>query len=470
MGAVYEALHTGLNKRFALKVMVSEHTRDPQLVQRFLREGEAAARVRHPHIVDVSDVGTRDGVAYLVMEYLDGRSLAEELAAEGPMPVRALVSVLLPVCAALAAAHDAGVVHRDLKPENIFLARGPRGERLPKLVDFGISRIGALDDPQAQRLTGSAVILGTPCYMAPEQTQGARFVDALSDQYALGVVMYECTTGHLPFLGETLFGTLRAILSDTPRPPTEHVPGLDPTFARLILRAMSRDRLDRFPDLRALGHSLLRFASPTEVALWSPDFPEPAALAETLRPPRPADAMDPPPPPVAPEAAPLRASTDAPVDAPSAPSRRPARLPTLLLVATVAVTATVVLLKGRDAPALRTPPAPAPLAAPVAAPAPIATPALPSTPIAAAAPAPAPPSAPIAAPAPAPPSAPAAVPRQRTPHRSATPPRAPVPSTPAPSTPAPSTPAPSTPAPSTPAPSTPALTAPRNPWQIRTTF
>src|SRR5262249_39326369 len=155
--------------------------RDVTLRERFVREGEAAARIRHPHVVDVTDVGTHHGTPFLVMEYLEGEDLAACLDRDGVLSVQQTADVMVPVLAAASAAHDAGVIHRDLKPANIFLERALDGGVHPKVVDFGISKV---DAPGVRRRTADGVLLGTLEYMAPEQVLEGREVDARADQYA----------------------------------------------------------------------------------------------------------------------------------------------------------------------------------------------------------------------------------------------------------------------------------------------
>src|ERR1700712_5714200 len=168
MSDVYVALHTGLRKRVALKLLRSSLRCDSYAVQRFLREGECAARVRHPNVVDVSDVGMENGVPYLVMELLEGETLAQTLARGGRLDLESAVDLLLPILDAVSAVHAAGVLHRDVKPANILLARATDGSVLPKLVDFGIALLPELSD-ESERALGP---LGTPHYMSPEQARG----------------------------------------------------------------------------------------------------------------------------------------------------------------------------------------------------------------------------------------------------------------------------------------------------------
>ena len=275
MGAVFEAEHVQLRKRVAIKVLLPEAANDRAAVQRFLREGEAAARIRHEHIVDVSDVGTRDGTPYLVMEYLDGESLADRLARKRRFTDTELVDLAIPICDALAVAHESGVIHRDVKPDNIFLARTKRGATRVMLVDFGISHF-AHNDPKLARLTSSAVLIGTPCYLSPEAARSARNVDARSDQYSFGATLYECRTGLLPYERPSIFEMISAILLEDPVPPSERASDIDPRLDTAILRAMSRHPENRFPDMRALALALLPLASPAVRAHWEPEFLDPA--------------------------------------------------------------------------------------------------------------------------------------------------------------------------------------------------
>jgi len=268
MAVVYEAEHRGLQKRVALKVL---HTFVDEGERRFLREGLAAASIRHEHIVDVHDTGIHEGTAYLVMERLHGESLADLVRRDGPLDAARVADLLLPVVSALAAGHDVGVVHRDVKPENIYLSRSRRDEVVPKVVDFGLARLHALDG-DAQRLTGSAALLGTVTHLSPEQVLDPKAVSAASDQYALGVVIYECITGRLPVQATSVFATLNAILKARYAKPRALVPRLDPRLDEVILRAMARDPGARYTNIRALGAALLPFASLSAQARWSPEF------------------------------------------------------------------------------------------------------------------------------------------------------------------------------------------------------
>src|SRR6185312_17341771 len=161
---------------------------------------QLTSTISHPNIVNVNDMGNEGGRAFIVMEFLDGEDLSSRLDRTGPMPVAELVDIMLPVCSAVDEAHRAGITHRDLKPQNIFLSNGPRGME-PKVLDFGISKG---NDTKAGALTGTGMI-GTPFYFAPEQILDARSAGPASDQYALGVILYECLTGRRPYEAENLF-------------------------------------------------------------------------------------------------------------------------------------------------------------------------------------------------------------------------------------------------------------------------
>jgi len=278
MGAVYEAIHTDLRKRVAVKVLSPALAANEEARQRFLREGEAASRIRHPHVVDVTDVGSVGAVSYLVMEFLEGEDLSNRLA-RGPLSTQEVADVLLPVCAGVSAAHDEGVVHRDLKPENIFLARPRHGGGVQaKVLDFGVSKVSG--GKASMALTGTAATFGTPFYMPPEQLRGARQADHRSDQYALGVVLYECLVGRRPFEAENIYAMLRAIGDgDYPLPRTLR-PDLPEDIELIITRAMRLDPEQRFPSVRHFAAALLPFASEMSRVLWSDAFRVEGAAAE----------------------------------------------------------------------------------------------------------------------------------------------------------------------------------------------
>lgn len=280
MGAVYEAEHCGLGKRVALKTPFTEAGSSAEGRARFLAEGKTASKLRHPHVVDITDVGEMGDVAYMVMEYLDGEPLAQLIEREAPLPAHLIADILVPVAAALHEAHDRGIIHRDLKPGNIFVTRSIQGHVHPKVLDFGISKVGNDSDP---KLTGPNALLGTPHYASPEQLQAASGSTGKSDQYSLGVVLYEAATGSNPFDGHrSLMGLLRAIELGAYRTPTEVNPGVDARLEAVALRAMSVSAHERFPSMAELGAELLPIASDGTRATWSRYFvPERSVVARS---------------------------------------------------------------------------------------------------------------------------------------------------------------------------------------------
>lgn len=263
MSDVYLALHTGLRKRVALKLLQPSLRGDGAAVRRFLREGECAARVRHPNVVDVCDVGMHEGSPYLVMELLEGETLAQKLAREGPLELSAALDILLPIIDALAAVHESGVLHRDVKPANILLSRAVDGSLVPKLVDFGIALL-----PDAMPEAGPAVgPLGTPHYMSPEQARGAE-IDERSDQFSLMSVFYETLAGREPFRGDTVESVLAQVArAKFPRLPAVRSP-MPRELERVFARATARRPEDRYASMGELAHALVPFASARTRSSW----------------------------------------------------------------------------------------------------------------------------------------------------------------------------------------------------------
>jgi serine/threonine-protein kinase len=278
MGAVYEATHTGLGKRVAIKALLPEMASEPEIQVRFLREGESAARIQHPHVVDIYDVGTQDDITYLVMEYLDGKDLAAVLRKKGSLSIQEATDIMLPVSAALMTAHEKGVIHRDLKPANIFLADGPHGQLTPKVLDFGISKLKT--NSPSEELTTTGALLGTPFYMSPEQAAGSKSLDARSDQYSLGVILYQCVTGKKPFEADSMYKILHRIVQGEFEPPRNVRPELPPEFERVLLTMMATKAERRFPTLNEVGKALLPFASGPVRARWEPIFGAQLASAD----------------------------------------------------------------------------------------------------------------------------------------------------------------------------------------------
>jgi len=281
MGAVYEAIHPGLKKRVAVKVLLPRVAENQDARARFLREGEAASRINHPNVVSVLDVGEEGGAPYLVMEYLEGRTLGEFLAERGALELVEAVALFLPMVAAVAAGHDAGVVHRDLKPHNIFLAQGRWGELIPKVLDFGVSKLIDHDGPP---ITRTETVLGTACYMSPEQARGARHVEARSDQFTLGLILYEMVTGRRAYQGANDLEILYNAAAGAVRPAREVRPGLPDDLYVVLSRMLAVAPAERYPSLRDGARPLLPFASETIRAALSGDFAKPISVAPAVGP------------------------------------------------------------------------------------------------------------------------------------------------------------------------------------------
>ena len=202
MGAVYRAQHVGIGKKVAIKFLRADLRGQPALAQRLRREAMAVSKLRDIHTITVFDFGVWQGLAYLVMEFLEGADLATFLNKERRIDVRRALVIARQICASLTEAHELGVVHRDLKPENVFLVRSRSGEELVKVLDFGLAKLLDAEPLEGRFNTADGAILGTPCYMAPEQVAGHE-VGIKADLYALGALMYRMVTGSLPFTGRT---------------------------------------------------------------------------------------------------------------------------------------------------------------------------------------------------------------------------------------------------------------------------
>lgn len=281
MAAVYEALHTDLQKRVALKILHPWYSLRSDIVQRFVIEARAASRLAHPHVVAVHDIGLEQSMPFLAMDLLEGQDLLSLTNSQSELPLDRIADIFLPILSALATAHEAGILHRDIKPENIFIARKPPREH-PVLLDFGISKLDAGN--AAPSVTATSEIVGTPAFIAPEVATGgmARF-DARSDQYAIGVTLYLVATGQLPYDEATVPALLGTIAVGGAKPPSAHRPSLPPAFDALVVKAMALAPEDRFVSIRALGNALLPFASEVGRSLWSGDFPQYGANRSTMQ-------------------------------------------------------------------------------------------------------------------------------------------------------------------------------------------
>ena len=263
MGVVYEAMHTALGRRVAVKTLLEELSANAQLGERFEREARAASAIGHPHIVDVFDLGrTQDGLLFMVMELLDGQSLADLLKQTPRLPIPLAIHLMVQVLSGLSAAHKNGIVHRDLKPDNIFVLSSDERPNFVKIVDFGISKVLVPQVPGAAvtvKGSGTMVgsILGTPLYMSPEQAIGqVASIDHRADIYSAGIVLYEMLCGRTPFVGEGYAQILGSLLEGKYPPPRSLRPEISSSLEAAIARALSRDIEDRFSSAAAMRDTI----------------------------------------------------------------------------------------------------------------------------------------------------------------------------------------------------------------------
>ncbi len=261
MGVVVAAMHLQLERRVALKFVLPEAIQSPEATERFAREARAASKLQSEHVARVLDVGTLEsGAPYMVMEYLEGRDLGQEVDARGPLPFAEAAEFVLQACEAIAEAHGLGIIHRDLKPQNLFLARRVDGRPLVKVLDFGISKFNGAQSGENMSLTKTHAVMGSPNYMSPEQLRSARGVDARSDIWALGVILYELLTGKVPFVATSVTELCAMVLQDTPRPLREIRPEVPLALGDVIAKCLEKDPNQRFPSIASLAHALEAYA------------------------------------------------------------------------------------------------------------------------------------------------------------------------------------------------------------------
>jgi serine/threonine-protein kinase len=285
MGAVYKAEHIRMGKALALKILRGDFAREPGAVDRFLAEARIVSRLSHPHTIAVFDFGEIDAAGsgfYLAMEYVPGRDLAAELRESGPLPERRVAGIGQQILGSLAEAHDAGIVHRDVKPGNVMLMQTRSGEDFVKVLDFGIAKLRHGPEPVRPGGRGAApagataadAIVGTPNYLAPEQARGGA-VDARSDLYAVGCLLYELAAGRPPFVAPAPMAVVKAHLHDDPPPLASVVPGVSRRFAEVIHRALRKRPEERFASADAMRDALESASEPTGAhALRQPGAPQ----------------------------------------------------------------------------------------------------------------------------------------------------------------------------------------------------
>lgn len=258
MGMVYQATHTTLGKKLAIKVLRPEVSRNAEILARFEQEARAASHIGHEHIVDIMDFGRLgDGSTYFVMEFLEGRSLSDVMAEEPLSPERVL-HIAQQLCGALEAAHARGIVHRDMKPDNVQLIERGGDRDFVKVLDFGIAKVGG----GTSKLTRAGQVFGTPHYMSPEQCAGTQ-VDERTDVYAVGVLLYEMSTGQMPFDAENLMGILTKHLYEAPDPPRQRAGGrgVSAALEAVILKCMQKEPEARYQTMASLLVDLNRIAA-----------------------------------------------------------------------------------------------------------------------------------------------------------------------------------------------------------------
>lgn len=257
MSQVFEAVHTELRKHVALKVLSPVLRHDREAHMRFAAEAINAAGFVHTNVLDVVDCGVNNGLPYLVTNLLVGCDLATHISRHGKLPPTELIDILLPVTKAIAFGHRRGIMHRDLKPENIFLHK--EGSRtVPKVLDFGVSRMLG-----APRITANISVVGTPHYMAPEQARAEKSVGPAADQYAMGVMLYEGLTGHLPRDEAGAHALLYSVAYGSFPPPSKYVQ-IPAELERIVLKAMAAEPSDRFGSMDELAAALMPYASETQ--------------------------------------------------------------------------------------------------------------------------------------------------------------------------------------------------------------
>ena len=259
MGAVYQARQEDIEQDIAVKVLLSEAARSPEIVQRFYREAKVISMLTHPNIIRVFIFGRMDdGALYLAMEFVKGRELREDLR-QGLMDELRIIRIMKQACSALAESHDLGIVHRDLKPDNILLTHFRGDNDFVKILDFGIAKLNESSDKNQAKLTQAGIVYGTPEYLSPEQAQALE-LDNRTDIYSLGVMLYEMMVGKVPFTSDSPVKILTKHVFEKPIPPSQVAPAgrVSPTMEGIIMRAMAKDPKERFATALDMFKALVR--------------------------------------------------------------------------------------------------------------------------------------------------------------------------------------------------------------------
>jgi serine/threonine protein kinase len=274
MGEVYRARDPRLGREVAIKVLRAERLSDPARRARFVQEARSASALSHPHIVTIHEIGSSDGIDFIVMEYVSGQTLEALIPKQG-MRLGEALRVAIPIADAVAAAHARGIVHRDLKPSNVVVSR----EGVVKVLDFGLAKLVADDTPDTSETTTTlsaspnlslpGAITGTAAYMSPEQATGGR-VDTRSDVFAFGAVLYEMVTGQRAFAGQSVSEILSAVVRDQPKAPSSLVPQVPDPLDRLILRCLRKDPARRFQHMADVRVELEEIKEDSDSAVTAP--------------------------------------------------------------------------------------------------------------------------------------------------------------------------------------------------------
>lgn len=284
MGSVYKAEQPSMNRLVAIKVLHAKFADRKDLASRFRREARTMSQLSHPNTARVHKFGVlEDGSSYFVMDFLEGKNLAHVVRQQGPMDAERAINIMVQVCGALDEAHRAGIIHRDLKPENIFLTRHMGGDDFPKVLDFGLAKVGEKQMGRgSMMLTQQGMVFGTPEFMSPEQTQGET-LDRRSDIYSLGLILYELLTGKLPFDATKPIDVMKAHVKEQPIPLSARVPGLNfpEPLGAVIAKALAKRPADRYASALEFAEALRSCLQhePTLAALRAlPSSPSPPSL------------------------------------------------------------------------------------------------------------------------------------------------------------------------------------------------